>query len=68
MSKILYEEKVKEEIKFEPEEFLSSGEDKKYITFSRDKTRVVVSDAVGRHYYSSEEDFKRELKRFLKED
>lgn len=33
-----------------------------------DLTRIVVSDAVGRHYYSSEEDFKRELKRFLKED
>ena len=29
MSKILYEEK-KEEVKVEPEEFLSAGKDKKY--------------------------------------
>ena len=31
-------------------------------------TRVVVSDAIGRQYYSSEENFRRELKQFLKED
>jgi len=30
-------------------------------------TRVVVSDAIGRHYYTSEEDFKNKLQDFLKE-
>jgi len=39
MSNKLYEEK-KEEVKIEPEEFLLTGVDKKYITFSKDKTKI----------------------------
>jgi hypothetical protein len=35
---------------------------------TEDLTRIVVSDAIGRRYYSSEEDFTKELKRFLEED
>ena len=35
---------------------------------TEDLTRIVVSDAIGRRYYTSEEDFKKELERFLKED
>ena len=31
MSKILYEERVKEEVKFEPEEFLSTGHTRLFL-------------------------------------
>ena len=43
MNNKLYEEK-KEEIKFEPEEFLSAVEDKKYITFSKDKGKITYNE------------------------
>jgi len=43
MNKILYEEK-KEEVKIEPEEFLSAGVDKKYIKFSKDKSRITYNE------------------------
>ena len=43
MNNKLYEEK-KEEVKVEPEEFLSAGEDKKYITFSKDKSKITYNE------------------------
>ena len=48
MSNKLYEEK-KEEIKAESEEFLSAGEDKKYITFTKDKSKVTYN-AIDKTY------------------
>lgn len=43
MNNKLYEEK-KEEVKVEPEEFLSAGEDKKYITFSKDMSKITYNE------------------------
>jgi type I restriction enzyme M protein len=43
MDNKLYKEK-KEEVKVEPEEFISSGEDKKYITFSKDKSKITYNE------------------------
>jgi len=44
MSKILYEEKVKEEIKAEPEEFLLTGVDKKIIFFDKKKNKITYNE------------------------
>lgn len=43
MNNKLYGEK-KEEVKIEPEEFLSAGVDKKYISFSKDKSKITYSE------------------------
>ena len=48
MNKITYKP-PKEKVKAEPEEFLSAGEDKKYITFSRDKSKVTYN-AIDKTY------------------
>jgi len=42
MNNKLYKEK-KEEIKVEPEEFLLTGEDKKYISFSKDNSKITYN-------------------------
>ncbi|MDP8314718.1 MAG: restriction endonuclease subunit M [Candidatus Celaenobacter antarcticus] len=48
MSKILYEEK-KEKVKAESEEFLIAGEDKSYITFTKDSTKITYN-AIDKTY------------------
>ena len=55
MNKILYEEK-KEEIKVEPEEFLLTGEDKKYISFSKDNSKITYNELEKTYNFKNPEE------------
>jgi type I restriction enzyme M protein len=55
MNNKLYKEK-KEEVKVEPEEFLLTGEDKKYISFSKDNSKITYNELEKTYSFKNPEE------------